>query len=111
VKDEQSIDDTDLLDIAHGDQVRARSLRNALMKLADSDDPALRELGREVLSGRIGIREAVRSPAYAEALSKGVESARRHHEQSSPEERREQEAAARRYQGQLRAEIEAEKNA
>jgi hypothetical protein len=47
-----------------GDQARARSLRKALQEVADDrapEDP-LREMAREVLSGRMGLREAARVP-------------------------------------------------
>ncbi|MFG2782649.1 hypothetical protein ACGFY7_33020 [Streptomyces prunicolor] len=111
--DELRIGDADLMDITGGDQARARSLRKALQKLADDrapDDP-LRELAREVLSGRTGLREAARVPAYAEALGDRMVQGFREYDSLSPGERVDQEAAARAYLAEQAAEIEEERSA
>ncbi|MET7483182.1 hypothetical protein [Streptomyces sp. NPDC005538] len=109
--DELRIGDADLMDITGGDQARARSLRKALQTLAHDrapDDP-LREMAREVLNGRTGLREAARVPAYAEALGDRVARGFREYNSLSPEERGNQEAAARAYLAEQQEEIEAER--
>jgi len=108
--DELRIGDADLMNITGGDQARARSLRKALQKLADDrapDDP-LREMAREVLSGRTGLREAARVPAYAEALGDRMVRGFREYDSLSLGERTDQEAAARAYLAEQTAEIKAE---
>lgn len=66
---EREVGDEEFLDIAK-DPARARALRKSLQKLAeDGRGGALQEMAREVLAGRIGLREAVQNSAYREALS------------------------------------------
>ncbi|MET9383153.1 hypothetical protein ABZY09_19280 [Streptomyces sp. NPDC002928] len=107
---EREIGDTDLMGIAH-DEVRARALRKSLQRLADnqSGNGALQEMAREVLSGRIGLREALRVGPYSDALGERIAQARQEYEQQSPEEREQQRAEALRYLEAQRAEIEQER--
>lgn len=107
--EERQIGDADLMDIAR-DEVRARALRKSLQRLADSPSAggALQEMAREVLSGRVGLREALRVGAYSDALGERVAQARQEYEQQSPEERDRQRAEAERYLEAQRAEIEQE---
>lgn len=109
--DERQIGDADLTDITHGDQVRARALRKALQNLSKSEQagPVLREMAGEVLSGRTGLREAMRNGAYAEALGERLSEARRKFEQLPPEELEAQKEAARSFLDAQREEIEAER--
>ncbi|MEU1814336.1 HMG-box domain-containing protein [Streptomyces roseifaciens] len=52
---------------------RARALHGVLQRLAAGGaGGALQEMAREVLTGRIGLRDAVRVGTYAEALGEGV---------------------------------------
>jgi hypothetical protein len=108
--EERQIGDADLMDIAH-DQARARALRKSLQRLADnpSGNGALQEMAREVLSGRVGLREALRVGAYSDALGERIAQARQEYEQQSPEERDRQCAEADRYLEAQRAEIEQER--
>nr|WSY52504.1 hypothetical protein OG999_21870 [Streptomyces sp. NBC_00886] len=113
MSNELRIGDADLMSITGGNQARARSLRKALQKLADDrapDDP-LREMAREVLSGRTGLHEAARVPAYAEALGDRMVQGFREYDSLSPDERVNQEAAARAYLAEQAAEIEEERSA
>ncbi|MET9412918.1 HMG-box domain-containing protein [Streptomyces klenkii] len=56
---------------------RARALHGALERLADgSAGDVLQEMAREVLTGRVGLRDAVRVGAYAEALGEGTRALR-----------------------------------
>ncbi|MEV3861039.1 hypothetical protein AB0J38_42860 [Streptomyces sp. NPDC050095] len=111
--DEFRIGDSDLMSLTGGDQARARALRKSLQKLADdrSPDDPLREMAREVLSGRIGLREASRVPAYSEALGDRMLQGWREYDNLSARERSAQEAAARAYLAEQRAEIEDERRA
>ncbi|MEV5613219.1 hypothetical protein [Streptomyces sp. NPDC052225] len=109
--DERQIGDADLMDITRGDQARARSLRKSLQRLSQglpSGDP-LREMAREVLSGRVGLREAARIPAYSDALGERMMEGYREYERLSAQERREQEQAARAYLAEQKTEIEEER--
>ncbi|MFJ4848759.1 MULTISPECIES: hypothetical protein [unclassified Streptomyces] len=81
------------------DPVRARVLREQLRRLAKggAGDPVLQEMAAEVLAGRVGLREALRIPAYAEALGERVRAFRRTWAEMSPQERAEHEAEALRF--------------
>jgi hypothetical protein len=107
---EPQIGDADLLNITR-DEVRARALRKSLQRLADSQsgNGALQEMAREVLSGRIGLREALRVGSYSEALGERIAQARQEYEQQTPEEREQQRAEALRYLDAQRDEIERER--
>lgn len=75
-----------------GDPARARRLRRSLEALADrGSDPAVREMAREVLSGRLSLREAANVPAYGEAMRRGVQDGLRAYAAMSESERREAE--------------------
>lgn len=66
---EREVGDGEFLDIAKT-PAQARALRKSLQRLAeDGRGGALQEMAREVLAGRIGLREAVQNSAYREALS------------------------------------------
>ncbi|WKU44347.1 hypothetical protein Q3V23_09770 [Streptomyces sp. VNUA116] len=67
---------------------RARALHGALQKLASGSAGAvLQEMARDVLTGRVGLRDAVRVGAYAEALGEGTRALRAAW-QALPEEER-----------------------
>ncbi|MFI7010683.1 hypothetical protein [Streptomyces sp. NPDC050145] len=105
------IGDPDLMTVTAGDRARARALRKSLQRLADereADDP-LREMAREVLGGRVGLREAARIPAYAEALGERVACGFREYERRASGERSAQEAAARRFLDDQQDEIDRER--
>jgi hypothetical protein len=108
--EERQIGDADLMDITH-DEVRARVLRKSLQRLADnqSGNGALQEMAREVLAGRIGLREALRVGPYSEALGERIAQARQEYEQQSPEEREQQRTEALRYLKAQHEEIEQER--
>ncbi|NBE51235.1 hypothetical protein [Streptomyces boluensis] len=111
-RQDRQIGDADLTSMTHGDEARARALRKTLQKLADSDKagPALREMAGEVLSGRIGLREAMRVGAYADALGEKLAEGRRAYEAIPREERERQMEAARGYLAEQRAEIDRERS-
>lgn len=56
-------------DVAHGDPGRVRLLRESLHALADgAAGPALQEMARDVLAGRVRLREAALSTFYGAEL-------------------------------------------
>ena len=80
-----------------GDPARARRLRRSLETLADrGGDPAMREMAREVLAGRLSLRDAANIPAYGEAMRQGVQDGLRAYAAMSESERREAEEEGRR---------------
>lgn len=67
---------------------RARALHGALQKLASgSAGDVLQEMARDVLTGRVGLRDAVRVGAYAEALGEGTRALRTAWQELPEEER------------------------
>ncbi|MEV5241528.1 hypothetical protein AB0K89_20845 [Streptomyces cinnamoneus] len=78
------------------DREQARVVHKALQHLAKGGAGAvLQEMAREVLSGRVGLREAVRVGAYADALGEHAHLARRAWEDMPEEERERRRAQAR----------------
>jgi hypothetical protein len=72
------------------DPEQARQLRDSLEQLADkAADPVLQEFAQEVLSGRVGLREATYVPAYSEALIDQTQTFRQYWD-SLPESQREE---------------------
>ncbi len=93
----------DLLDVAHGDRGAARLLYGSLRQVAEhAGQPELREMAREVLSGRITLRQAVQSDAYREVLSGRLGEFMAWYRNLDPQERDEQVAAVRRRVAQIR---------
>lgn len=66
---EREVGDEEFLGIARSPE-RARSLRRALKMLADGGaGGTLQEMAKEVLRGRMDLRDAMNNSAYREALS------------------------------------------
>ncbi|MEV6027954.1 hypothetical protein [Streptomyces sp. NPDC052036] len=105
--DEHEVGDEEFLDIAK-DPARARALRKSLQRLADSKDETLREMAREVLAGRVGLRQAMRTGAYREALQDRARTGMRAYEQMSAEERSAAEAQGLRQLDEYQQEIDRE---
>lgn len=82
-----------LTDIAGGDDALARVLRDQLERLvaAPAVHPKWRELARDVLAGRVSLRDAIRSEAYGDLFAGSAEALR---EWSSRHDTGEQQAAA-----------------
>ncbi|MFF7216409.1 hypothetical protein ACFZAU_38745 [Streptomyces sp. NPDC008238] len=105
----KEISDADLMDVAD-DPAQARRLHKALRTLADNPDvdPTLKETARQVLSGRVGGREALLSGAYLGAIGDRMAELKRADERMTPEERAAQEERARRWFEQRAGEEAAE---
>ncbi|WP_310729172.1 hypothetical protein [Streptomyces sp. N2A] len=92
------------------DPAMARVLRKQLEALADGKGgDVLAEMAREVLSGRIGLREAVRVGAYEEELVQNVGKFQQKWDEMSAEERSQAEKEGARFLEEQRAEIEQER--
>lgn len=101
--------DDQFTDMTAGDPVRARQLRTSLQTILDrSNDSTLREMAREVLSGRLSLRDAAKVPAYGEAMRAGMQQGLRAYEEMSESERREAEEEGRRQLDQVQAELDEE---
>ncbi|MDX3238848.1 hypothetical protein PV392_24785 [Streptomyces sp. ME03-5709C] len=94
----KEISDADLMDVAD-DPAQARRLHRALRTLADNPkvDGALKEMAREVLAGRLSMREALGSGAYLGALGDRMAELKRADQRLTPEQRAAQEERARRW--------------
>jgi hypothetical protein len=90
------------------DPARARQLRRSLETLAERGDPTVREMAREVLSGRLSLRDAANVPAYGEAMRQGVQEGLRAYAALSEAERREAEEEGRRQLDRVQAELDEE---
>ncbi|MEU6301974.1 hypothetical protein [Streptomyces chartreusis] len=66
---EKQFDDSELMEMSQGDPAQARLLRKSLETLAAGHGgDALKEMAQEVLSGRVGLRDAANVSAYADQL-------------------------------------------
>ncbi|TMU90720.1 hypothetical protein [Streptomyces sp. DASNCL29] len=64
----------------------------------------LKEMATDVLTGRIGLREAMQVPAYEEELVTNIDKFQRHWSDMSSEDRSQAQAVADRFLGDLRQE-------
>lgn len=106
---DRQVDDAEFLDIAE-DPVEARLLRKSLQQLAGGGaGEALQEMARDVLAGRIGLRQAVEVSAYGEALAERAQSFTDEWDEKSEEEREAMAAEGRAIVSQERDEMEQER--
>ncbi|WP_405589871.1 hypothetical protein [Streptomyces sp. NBC_01092] len=64
---DKRVDDSEFLEMTQQDPAQAKILKQSLEHLASGlGGPALKEMAQEVLSGRMGLREAANVSAYAE---------------------------------------------
>ncbi|MFJ8633084.1 hypothetical protein [Streptomyces sp. NPDC093568] len=64
---DKRVDDSEFLEMTQQDAAQAKILKQSLEHLASGlGGPALKEMAQEVLSGRMGLREAANVSAYAE---------------------------------------------
>ncbi|MFH8349998.1 hypothetical protein [Streptomyces sp. NPDC018045] len=86
--DERQIQDEDLMDVAQ-DSEQAHRLRKALQTLATNPKVGgkLQEMAQEVLSGRIGMKDAIQSEEYMGAIGDRMSEMRRAAENRTQAER------------------------
>ncbi|QKW23596.1 hypothetical protein HUT16_34905 [Kitasatospora sp. NA04385] len=103
--DGPEITDDELLDVADN-PAQAAELHRALRTLAKNDKvgPELQQMAREVLSGRIGMKDVIESDRYLSAIGARLGEMRTAAENLSPEER----AASDKRAVKLREQYEAE---
>lgn len=95
-----------LLDVARGDAARSHVLRESLKILRGrSTDPAFGKLVDDVLAGRQGLREAVASPLFNQALTPGVQEAAQRYKEMPEEERQRLAAEGERRLNRLRKDL------
>ncbi|MFJ4848752.1 MULTISPECIES: hypothetical protein [unclassified Streptomyces] len=98
----KEISDAELMEVA-ADPEQARRLHKALRTLADNPRVTgpLKDMAREVLNGRLGMREALDSDVWRGAVGDRMAELRRNDERMTPEERAEaRERAARWFEQQ-----------
>jgi len=84
----ESAAEESIREVAHGDPARQRLLRDSLRALAGgSGGPALQEMARDVLAGRIGLRDAALSSYYGAELLPHAEKSVQRWQRLSDEER------------------------
>ncbi|MFH8570663.1 hypothetical protein [Streptomyces sp. NPDC017993] len=88
MSNERQIQDEDLMDVA-ADPEQAHRLRKALKTLAENPNVGgkLQEMAQEVLSGRIGMKDAIQTPGYMDALGDRMNQIRRAAEDQTQAER------------------------
>ncbi|WP_438485573.1 hypothetical protein [Streptomyces sp. S186] len=93
MSNERQIQDEDLMDVAH-DQEQAHRLRKALKVLAENPNVGgkLQEMAQEVLAGRLGMKEAIETPGYMDALGDRLDKIRHDAENQTAAEREESRA-------------------
>jgi hypothetical protein len=97
------------LDIAGGDRAMAKLLHESLKKLEQgAGGPDMQEMAADVLAGRIGLREAANSSAYAEAFRESMTRLQSWMEEVGPEEVDRMAAEAAQYAAELRTELDHE---
>src|SRR5205085_6340597 len=90
MNNEREIQDEDLMDVAHDPEQAAR-LRKALKVLESNPNVGgkLQEMAKEVLSGRISMKDAIETRGYMDALGDRIDTIRQAAENQTPEEREE----------------------
>ena len=92
---EREIGDDELLEVADNPE-QAASLHKALRTIAHTPSlgPELQGMAKDVLSGRIGMRDVIGSDRYMHAIGDRLGQIREAAENMSPEERRRSDARA-----------------
>jgi len=92
---EREIEDDELLDVADNPE-QARQLHKALRTIADNPSVGkpLQEMAKDVLSGRVGMREVVQSDRYLGIIGNRLGQMREAAENMSPKQREQSEARA-----------------
>ncbi|MCX4829793.1 hypothetical protein OG746_13740 [Streptomyces sp. NBC_01016] len=106
---EEQVGDEEFLDIAR-EPARARALRSSLQRLAQGGGgEVVQEMAKEVLAGRVGLREAMQNSACREALSDRVRDGFRALEELPPDARHAAEDEGRRRLTTYQDEIDEER--
>ncbi|WP_406476956.1 hypothetical protein [Streptomyces platensis] len=102
----KKVDESEFLDIAK-DPAAARVMRKGLEQIAKGGaGEILKEMAQEVISGRVGLREAVRIPAYSDQMIEKFEAFKQDWDSLSEMERQQRAAEGGRYLEDQRRELE-----
>ncbi|MGA5564684.1 hypothetical protein ACPCUV_26435 [Streptomyces platensis] len=106
---EKHVDESEFADMA-GSPAEARAIRKALEMVAGGGaGGTLKEMAQEVLTGRIGLREALNVSAYAEQMVEQTQSVRERWDGLSEHEREAMAAAGEKYLEEQQREIDGER--
>ncbi|UNO39641.1 hypothetical protein [Streptomyces sp. MST-110588] len=110
MSNERQIRDEDLMDVAQ-DPEQAHRLRKALQTLATNPKVGgkLQEMAQEVLSGRIGMKEAIQTERYMDALGDRIQEIRHAAENQTTQEREAQRELVERWKRQQQEEEDRER--
>ncbi|GAO08893.1 hypothetical protein TPA0598_04_05290 [Streptomyces lydicamycinicus] len=104
---QKQVDDSEFLEITR-DPARARVMRTALEQIAAGGRAGpLKEMAEEVLSGRLGLRQATTISAYADPLIEEFQTFKQEWDSLSEKEREERAAEGARYIEDQRQELDA----
>ncbi|WP_327705028.1 hypothetical protein [Streptomyces decoyicus] len=105
---EKHVDESEFADMA-GSPAEARAIRKALEMVADGGaGGTLKEMAQEVLTGRIGLRDALNVSAYTEQMAEQAQPIRERWDGLSEREREAMAAAGERYLAEQQQEIDNE---
>ncbi|MFF7229482.1 hypothetical protein [Streptomyces sioyaensis] len=106
---EQHIDESEFTEIA-GSPAGARAVRKALETIAEGGAGAtLKEMAQEVLTGRLGVREAMSVSAYADPMIEKIQATRERWDGLSEGEREAMASEGERYLAAQQQEIDDER--
>ncbi|MFD5855230.1 hypothetical protein [Streptomyces chartreusis] len=106
---EKQVDDSEFMDVAK-DPAEARALRKALQQIAGGGaGDTLKEMAQDILSGRVGLRQAAQTSGYTDALMDKAQPFREQWDAMSETERQAQAAEGERILDDYRREIEEER--
>lgn len=108
--EDREIKADDLMDAADNEE-QALSLHRALRTMRDNPSVGgdLQEMAREVLSGRIGMKDAIQTDKYMDAMGVKLGEMREAAERQTPEEREAEAAKFERWEREQREEEERER--
>ena len=107
---DREIGDDELMDVAQ-DPEQAHRLHKALRTMASNPSVGgpLQDMAKQVLSGRIGMRDVLQTDAYMDALGARMSEIRRAADEQTPEERLAQRRQVERWREEQEAEGERER--
>ncbi|GAA3074796.1 hypothetical protein [Streptomyces glomeratus] len=107
---DREIQDEELMGIAH-DSEQALRLHRSLRTIADATslDPALRDMARAVLSGRVGVEDAFQDARYTEAVHQRIHEIRRAADDRTYVERRQSQDRFADWDARQQAELDRER--
>jgi hypothetical protein len=107
---DREIQDEELMGIAQ-DPEQALRLHRSLRTIADATslDPALRDMARSVLSGRVDVKDAFQDPRYTEAVYQRLHEMRRAADDQTYAQRQQSKARFAEWDARQQAELDRER--